>query len=58
MLDESEIFVGLFQDKRYSNINIMTNNSICMTTDDYEEFAKYIDVYERGMKEVKTFLLK
>jgi 7-cyano-7-deazaguanine synthase in queuosine biosynthesis len=27
-------------------------------TDDYEEFAKYIDVYERGMKEVRTFLLK
>jgi hypothetical protein len=27
-------------------------------TDEYEEFAKYIDVYERGMKEVKTFLLK
>lgn len=27
-------------------------------TDDYEEFAKYIDVYERGMKEVKTFLIK
>lgn len=46
------------KDKSKSSLMFDVLSSGPVPTDDYEEFAKYIDVYERGMKEVKTFLLK
>jgi 7-cyano-7-deazaguanine synthase in queuosine biosynthesis len=42
--------------KQFFAFNILSSGPV--PTDDYDEFEKYIDVYERGMKEVKTFLLK